>query len=224
TLVRSIAKIVSSKWKNPDIGIWENYKREMHYTFSKVLCWVAMDRGIKIALRLGKVNYEEQWRVVRDEIKEDILKNGWSEKLQAFKQSYESDEMDASNLLIESYGFIEPNDPKYISTVHAVKEHLLTGGLMFRYKNPDDFGEPKSSYTVCIFWLVRSMFKIGEQKEAEELFQSVLQYSNHLGLFSENIDIATKRLLGNFPHGSTHLALIETAMTLSRRDKWEDFD
>ncbi len=224
TLVRSIAKIVSSNWKNPDIGIWENYKQEMHYTFSKVLCWVAMDRGMKIALKLGKVNYEEQWRVIRDEIREDILKNSWSEKLQAFKQSYESDEMDASNLLIETYGFIEANDPKYISTVEAIKKHLLTDGLMFRYKNLDDFGEPKSSYTVCIFWLIRSLYKIGEQKEAEKLFKKVLQYSNHLGLFSENIDIATKRLLGNFPHGSTHLALIETAMTLSRGDKWEDFD
>ncbi|MBN2519528.1 MAG: glycoside hydrolase family 15 protein [Bacteroidales bacterium] len=224
TLVRSIAKTVITNWKNTDISIWENKREEMHYVFSKVLCWLAMDRGMKIALKLGKINYEEEWRFVRDEIKEDILSKGWSEELQAFKQSYESDEMDASILLMETYGFIEAGDPKYVSTVKAIKKHLLTNGLMARYRQPDDYGQPASSYNVCTFWLIRSLYKIGEQEEAEQLFKEVLSYSNHLGLFSENIDISSKRLLGNFPHGSTHLALIEAAMTIAKGGRWENFE
>ncbi len=216
TLVRSIAKILKNNWKKPDLGIWEISREEKHFTFSKVLCWVAIDRGIKIAEKLNKVNYISEWEVLRNEIKDDIIKNAWSEKLQAFKQSYETEDMDASNLLMETYGFIDADDPKYISTVQSTKKHLLNQGLMFRYKHKDDFGEPTSSFTICTFWLIRSLYKIGEQEEAERMFNEVLNYSNHLGLFSENMDFKTKRLLGNFPHGSTHLALIETAIVLSR--------
>ena len=223
TLVRSIAKIVNSNWKKPDLGIWEISREEKHFTFSKVLCWVAIDRGIKIAKKLNKLNYVKEWETLSTEIKDDILKNAWSEKLQAFKQSYETEEMDASNLLIETYGFITASDPKYIGTVQATKKHLSNEGLMFRYRHRDDFGEPTSSFTICTFWLIKALYKIGEQDEAEKMFNEVLKYSNHLGLYSENMDFKTKRLLGNFPHGSTHLALIEAAIVLSRGDRWDDF-
>ncbi len=218
TLVRNIVKIVERNWTKPDKGIWEISSEQQHFTFSKVLCWVSIDRGMKIAKMIGKSNYEKQWRLLRDEIREDIIKNAWSEKLQSFKRSYESEDMDASNLLMEDYGFIDAGDPKYINTVKATKEHLLHEGLMFRYKNPDDFGKPSSSFTICAFWLVASLHKIGEEEEAEKMFNQVLQYSNHLGLFSENIDFETKRLLGNFPQGGSHLALINAALSLSKNN------
>ena len=224
TLVRSIAKIVKNNWHKPDLGIWESNREEKHFTFSKVLCWVAIDRGIKIAERINKINYKEEWEILKDEIKNDIIKNAWSDKLSAFKQSYEIEEMDAANLLMETYGFIDAKDPKYISTVKSTKERLLNEGLMFRYRHKDDFGEPTSAFNICTFWLIRSLYKIGEQEEAEKMFKQVLKYSNHLGLFSENIDFKSKRLLGNFPHGSTHLALIETAIVLSRGDRWDDIE
>ncbi|MFC2087619.1 glycoside hydrolase family 15 protein [Bacteroidota bacterium] len=216
TIVRSVAKIVAGNWKNMDKGVWETRSEEKHFTFSKVLCWVAIDRGIKIAELIGKNNYVEEWIKLRDEIKESIIKNAWSDQLKAFKQAYEVEAMDSTNLLMQNYGFLEANDPKYISTVKATKEHLLYNGLMFGYKTEDDFGVPSSAFTISTFWLIRSLTLIGEVEEAEKLFIEILKLSNHLGLFSENIDVSSKRLLGNFPHGGSHFALIETAIHLSR--------
>ena len=121
----------------------------------------------------------------------------------------------ASNLLMEFYGFIDANDPKYVSTVKATRRELCKDGLMYRYKNKDDFGLPTSSFTICTFWLITGLYKIGEKEEAVRLFEQLLSYSNHLGIFSEDIDFKTKRLLGNFPQAYSHLALIETAMLIS---------
>jgi len=118
-------------------------------------------------------------------------------------------------LLMENYGFIDAKDPKYVSTVLAIEKSLSHEGLMYRYKNEDDFGLPSSSFTICTFWLINSLFKIGEKRKAKHMFDQLLSYSNHLGLFSEDIDFKTKRLLGNFPQAYSHLALIETAINLS---------
>jgi GH15 family glucan-1,4-alpha-glucosidase len=116
---------------------------------------------------------------------------------------------------MESYGLIEATDERYISTVKATRKELCRNGLMYRYKNKDDFGLPSSSFTICTFWMIQALFKIGEKEEARRLFEQLLSYSNHLGLFSEDIDFDTKRLLGNFPQAYSHLALIETAMLFS---------
>jgi len=118
-------------------------------------------------------------------------------------------------LLMEVYGFLDARDPRFISTVNATEKELCVDGLMYRYKNKDDFGLPSSSFTICTFWLIDSLYKIGEKKKAKVMFDQLLSYSNHLGLFSEDIDFKTKRLLGNFPQAYSHLALIETAMNFS---------
>jgi alpha,alpha-trehalase len=123
--------------------------------------------------------------------------------------------MDASNLLMESYGFLDANDPRYIGTVEATRKELMNDGLMYRYKNQDDFGMPSTSFTICNFWMITSLCRIGRREEAEEMFLRILSYSNHLGLFSEDIAFGTHRLLGNFPQGYSHLALIESALTLA---------
>jgi len=143
------------------------------------------------------------------------MENAWNEKVQAFTQSYGSEDLDASVLLMENYGFIDARDPKYVATVHAIERELSNDGLLYRYKNKDDFGLPSSSFTICTFWFINSLYKIGETKKAEKLFEQLLSYSNHLGLFSEDIDFKTKRLLGNFPQAYSHLALIETAINIS---------
>jgi GH15 family glucan-1,4-alpha-glucosidase len=214
TIVRSIMKKINLHWMEPDKGIWEIRNEEKHFVFSKVLVWVGADRGVKIAQLLGKEKYVKPWSDLRDTIQEDIFKHGWNQEVGAFTQHYGSKNMDAANLLMEHYGFIEADDPKYVSTVQKTKEELLKDGLMYRYINEDDFGLPSSSFTICTFWMIQSLYKIGEEAEARKIFDLVLSCSNYLGLYSEDIDFKTKRLLGNFPQGYSHLALIETALLM----------
>ncbi len=215
TIVRTVMHKINKHWQEADKGIWEIRGEEKHFIFSKVLTWVGADRGVKIARLLKKEKYIKPWLKLCDTIKADIMEKGWNEKVQAFTQYYGSTNMDAANLLIESYGFIDADDPKYISTVLKTKEELLNDGLMYRYKNEDDFGLPSSSFTICSFWMIQSLYKIGEKEEAIRLFNDILKHSNYLGLFSEDIDFKTKRLLGNFPQGYSHLALMETAYILN---------
>ncbi len=222
TITRSIVRIVAENWKKPDKGIWEIRTEGKHFTFSKVLCWVAIDRAIKIAKIVRKQDYAAKWQSLADEIKADVYKNAWNPEIRAFTQSYGNGHLDASNLLMEPYGFIDAKDEKYIQTVKAIRKELSRAGLMYRYKNEDDFGVPTSSFTLCTFWLINALNTIGEGKEARELFEQLLSYSNHVGLFSEDIDFNTKRLLGNFPQAYSHLALIETAINLSKGNLTED--
>ena len=215
SIVKSIVWSVNKNWKNADKGIWEFRNKDMHFTFSKLLCWVAVDRAIKISELIQRGEKAKKWESLRDEIHDDIIKNAWSENKQAFTQSYGSQDLDSSVLLMESYGFIEASDSKFIKTVKSIEKELMFEGLLFRYKNKDDFGEPKSSFTVCTFWFIDSLYKIGEKKKAKKMFDELLSYSNHLGLFSEDIDFKSKELLGNFPQAYSHLALIETAFNFN---------
>ena len=197
-ITKGIVWIVSKHWKEADKGIWEFRTEDQHFTFSKVLCWTAIDRAIKVAEFFNKNHKLEKWRSLEKEIKEDIHLNAWNKDKKAFTQSYGSAHLDASVLLMESYGFIEARDPKYVSTVLAVERELSHEGLLYRYRNADDFGLPSSSFTVCTFWFIDSLFKIGQEEKAMQHFDRLLSYSNHLGLFSEDIDFKTKRLLGNY--------------------------
>ena len=216
-ITKGIVWIVSRHWKEADKGIWELRTEERHFTFSKVLCWVALDRAIKVARILKKTRKLEKWVKLEQEIKEDIYSNSWNKEVNAFTQSYGSTHLDASVLLMESYGFIHAKDPKFVSTVLAIEKELSNDGLLYRYKNEDDFGLPSSSFTICTFWFINSLFKIGEEERAQQLFDKLLSYSNHLGLFSEDIDFKTKRLLGNFPQAYSHLALIECAVNFANK-------
>ncbi|MCF8253197.1 MAG: DUF5911 domain-containing protein [Bacteroidia bacterium] len=222
TIVRGIVRGVDENWQLPDKGIWEIRTEDRHFTFSKVLCWVAIDRAEKIALLLNQTEYAEKWNLLSKTIKKDIFEKAWSEKSQGFAQSYGSDDMDASVLLMEDYGFIDVQDERYKKTVLAIMNQLEEDGLLYRYRNQDDFGTPNSAFTICTFWLINSLYKIGYKKEAKSRFKKLLSYSNHLGLFSEDIDFKTKRLLGNFPQAYSHLALIETAMTLGEEEISEE--
>ncbi|MGB3607605.1 MAG: glycoside hydrolase family 15 protein [Psychroserpens sp.] len=216
SITKGIVWIVNKHWKEADKGIWEFRTEDRHFTFSKVLCWVAVDKAVKVAEILGKTHKLKKWLALETEIKADIMINAWNEDVKAFTQSYGSSDLDASVLLMEPYGFIDAKDTKYVSTVKAIEKELSNDGLLYRYKNKDDFGLPSSSFTICTFWFINSLYKIGEEHKAKDLFDQLLTYSNHLGLFSEDIDFETKRLLGNFPQAYSHLALIETAINLSQ--------
>ena len=217
-ITKGIVWIVSNNWKDADKGIWEFRTEDRHFTFSKVLCWTALDRAIKVAEMLGKQHKIDKWEPIRAEIWQDIYDNAWNDEVGAYTQSYGSKDLDASVLLMESYGCVDAKDERYIKTVNAIGDELSNDGLLYRYKNEDDFGLPSSSFTVCTFWYINSLFKIGEEKKALEYFERLLGYSNHLGLFSEDIDFKTKRLLGNFPQAYSHLALIECAINFSKKE------
>lgn len=214
-IVKNIIRSVVIQWNEPDKGIWEIRNDAKHFVFSKVMSWVAMDRAFKIAELLNKTSYAEKWHGIANDIKDDVLKNGWNERLQTFTQTYCNSDVDASLLLMAEYGFINADDMKYKKTVIAIKEALFHEGLMYRYISADDFGEPTSSFTICTFWLVQALFKIGMKEEAQAIFENLLICGNHVGLFSEDINFTTKQLLGNFPQAYSHLALINTAIMFS---------
>jgi alpha,alpha-trehalase len=214
-IVRNICRTISTQWEKPDKGIWEIRGEDSHFVFSKIMSWVAMDRATEIASLLDKKYYADAWRDIADDIKKDVLKNGWKEELQTFTQTYGNSELDASLLLMSEYGFISADDPKFQKTVFVVKDALFRNGLVYRYKNTDDFGTPSTSFTICTFWLIQALFRIGRKEEARKIFDDLLACGNHLGLFSEGIDFSTKRLLGNFPQAYSHLALINTAALFS---------
>ncbi|MBN1125395.1 MAG: glycoside hydrolase family 15 protein [Sedimentisphaerales bacterium] len=220
TVVRTLTRHVRNNWKRLDSGIWEFRTERKHFTFSKILCWVAMDRAVKIAQIFGKQVDAVSYAQLRDRIKANIYKYGIHHDLHALTQFYGGNSLDAANLLADHYGFMDPQDPIYVNTVQHTYNRLCVNGLMYRYRDADDFGVPHSAFTVCTFWMIRSLYRIGEKDLARKLFDDLLESGNHLGLFSEDMDFKTRRLLGNFPQGYSHLALIDTAMTLSDQTKW----
>lgn len=225
TRVRAVFRTVERIWRQPDKGIWEFRGARRHFVFSKVLCWVAADRAIRIAEALGRDTWAQQHRHVADAIRDDILEQGWSEKLGAFAQSYGSDEPDASNLLMADYGFLAPNDPRYIATVERTWELLGRGeGLLMRYRAPDDFGKPHSAFTICCFWGVKALVNIGQLDRARAAFDRLLAARNHVGLLSEDLHLKSRRQLGNFPQAYSHLALIDTALALEDAIGWHEPD
>ncbi|MFA5325798.1 MAG: glycoside hydrolase family 15 protein [Bacteroidales bacterium] len=222
-IVKNIAKTISVDWENPDKGIWEFRNTEQHLVFSKVMCWVALDRATKIAIFLHRNDNAEKWRKEADKIYDSVIKNGWKEEIQSFSQSYDNYEYDSSLLLMEAYGFLSADDGRYIKTVKSIQKNLFYKGLMYRYKNEDDFGQPKSAFTICSFWLIRALFVTGEKKQAKKLFEEILGYANHVGLFSEDLDFETKEQYGNFPQAYSHLALINTVKLFATEIKRSKF-
>lgn len=222
-VVKNIVRTISRDWLEPDKGIWEIRGVEQHFVFSKVMSWVALDRAVCIAEILFRTDVAERWRTIADEIKDNVFRYGWNEEIGSFTQTYSNKEMDSSLLLMEEYGFIDANDERYIKTVDSVYNALNNKGLMYRYNQEDDFGKPTSAFTICTFWMVRALYVVGRKEEAQKIFDSLVGFSNHLGLFSEDLDFETKRQLGNFPQAYSHLALINTALLFSEREEISRF-
>jgi GH15 family glucan-1,4-alpha-glucosidase len=177
---------------------------------------VAVDRGADIARRLGRPALADEWAGVARTIRADIMHRGWNQKVGAFTQAYRSQALDISILQASRFGFIEPSDPRWISTVRACHLALGRNGYTMRYTSADDFGVPRSAFIVATLWMVKALDMIGEHDAALALFERTLASANHLGLLSEDVDTQTGELLGNFPQAYSHLALINAAHQLSR--------
>lgn len=216
-MVKFLVNTIGQKWCAEDAGIWEYRFHQAHFTFSKVLAWVALDRGSRIAEKLGRPHTAKNWQIVAEKIKVDILRHGWNPAIQAFTQSYGSADLDVGVLLMHRYGFLTADDPQWISTVKQCERFLLKDGFGFRYTASDDFGPPRSSFIMATFWIIKALYSIGEQTKALALFEKALAQTNHLGLLSEDIDPKTSELLGNFPQAFSHMALINTAHLLDKR-------
>ncbi len=216
---------IKFNWGRKDSGIWEFREKDRHYTYSKFMCCIGLDRAIKLAQHFRKESNLKEWIELQEIIKEDILRNGYNDEINAFVMYYGGKELDASLLHMAYYEFLEPADPRLRQTVMAIYHTLRKGCLVQRYQAEDDFGKSSSAFTICSFWLIDALCYISEVKKARIIYNQMINLSNHLGLFSEDIDLATKKQLGNFPQSYTHVALINSSLLLSewsaRRKKLE---
>jgi GH15 family glucan-1,4-alpha-glucosidase len=200
----------AAAWKEPDQGIWEARGEPRHYVSSKLMCWVAMDRGARLAERRGHVENTENWQAIAEEIRNDILTRG-VDKRGVFRQHYETDALDASTLLVPLLRFLGPEDERVRATVMAIRDELTEGGLVLRYRTDetdDGLHGEEGTFLICSFWLVSALSEIGEDREAEHLCERLLSYSSPLELYAEELEASSGRHLGNYPQAFTHLALI----------------
>ncbi len=211
---RRVVGWIEDNWRRPDNGIWEVRGDRRHFVFSKVMAWAALDRGAAIGERTGD-NDADRWRAEADELHAEVLDRGWSDRLGAFKQSYEDDVLDAANLQIPLIGFLAPDDDRVHATIDATLRELTADGLVFRYRGTND-GLPgtEGTFTMATFWLVSALAMCGRGDEARQTFDRVLSFAGPLGLFAEEIDAATGAALGNYPQAFTHLGLIGAAFDL----------
>ena len=218
-LLKKLLEWLEQGWRETDAGIWEVRGPNRHFTHSKVMAWVAFDRAVRMNEEFGFDCPVERWRAVRDEIKQQVQTQGWSEHKQAFTQFYGSDELDASILMLPLVGFLPPDDPRVISTVEAVRRELTVDGLLLRYRaeeGVDGLPPGEGVFLPCSFWLVEVLALQGKMDEARELFERLLSLRNEVGLLAEEYDTKAKRQLGNFPQAFTHLALVEAAIALGQ--------
>jgi len=206
-------------WDQPDEGIWETRGGRRDYTFSRLMSWVAVERAVRIALQRGLPADVPRWMAVRDTIYHQIIERGWNPDRRAFVQHYDGDVLDASLLLMPLCKFIAPTDPRWLSTLDAIGEELVSDSLVRRYNveaSPDGLAGTEATFSMCSFWWVEALARAGRLDEARLAFEKMLTYANHVGLYSEEIG-PTGEQLGNFPQAFTHLALISAAFDLDRR-------
>ena len=219
--VADLANTAARRWRETDAGMWEIRGEPRHHLSSKVLCWVALDRAIALAPQLGMHADVEHWIAEREEIREAVLTRGWSEKRQAYAQSFDSDELDAAQLLMPILGFLPATDERMRSTIDAIADALTEDGLVLRYRNQeglnaDGLSGEEGTFVICSFWLVSALAKAGEVERAEALFDKLVSYANDLGLLAEEIDTANGVLLGNFPQAFSHIGLITAAWEIDK--------
>jgi GH15 family glucan-1,4-alpha-glucosidase len=222
SMQRGLLTFLEDAWKQPDEGIWEVRGPRRHFTHSKVMAWVAFDRGVQAVERFGRPGPVERWREVRSEIHREVCERGFDPELNAFTQSYGSKRLDASLLVLPLVGFLPPDDERMIGTVTAIERELYRDGFVYRYLTDEESqqieGLPpgEGAFLPCTFWLADNFALQGRLDEARELFERLLGLRNDLGLLAEEWDPATRRQLGNFPQAFTHVALVNTAFNLSR--------
>src|ERR671911_348851 len=223
THLRALINWVCDNWQNEDEGIWETRDGRRNFVYSRLMCWVAMDRGLRLADKRSFPADHDRWLEVRDRIYEEIMEKGWSQEREAFVQSYGGDTLDASSLIMPLVFFLSPSDPRMLKTLDAINRPPKDGGLVsnslvYRYdvqKSADGLTGEEGTFSLCTFWLVEALTRAGRLDESRLIFEQMLGYANHLGLYAEEIGHRGEAL-GNFPQAFTHLTLISAAYNLDR--------
>jgi GH15 family glucan-1,4-alpha-glucosidase len=208
---------IAVHWVDRDSGIWEVRASEEHYVMSKVMCWVALDRGVRMAREFSLPADIAVWEAARDAVWAEVMEKGWSEKRQSFVQFYGTEALDAANLVIPMVGFLPPDHERVKGTIAATLRHLTSEDreLVYRYRNDDGLPGEEGVFAICTFWMAQALILSGDAEQGERIFCRMLKHANHLGLYSEELDPVTGGFAGNFPQGLTHIALINCALTLA---------
>lgn len=218
-VIRAMVNDAARYWREPDNGIWEVRGGPQHFLYSKLMCWAALDRGIKLVDEYDLEADRARWESVRGEIRMAIETEGYNDKIGAFTQALGGTALDATALMIPRVGFLPATDPRVLSTIDRVRRDLTQDGLVYRYRNKDGLQGGEGAFLICTFWLIDALALAGQVEDARRLYTHLLGYANDVGLFSEEIDVKTGRFLGNFPQGFTHLALVRTAVDLAHGEK-----
>ncbi len=229
-LQKLLIEFVEKSWNQPDDGIWEVRGPKRHFTHSKVMAWVAIDRAIKAVEEFHLEGDVQGWKILRDSIKAQVLKQGWNENRQSFTQSYGSSKLDASVLLMATNGFLDPSDDRVVKTVLTIRDELMENGFVLRYQVDEDgqvdgLTGHEGAFLACSFWLVDALTICNRKDEAYELFDKLLSITNEVGLLSEEYDSTLQRQVGNFPQAFSHISLVNSAFNLEEFDsrKHSDF-
>ncbi len=218
-----IADAAAARWHDADQGIWEVRGPPRHFVHSKLMCWVALDRAVRLAPMLDAESRVDSWCTARDEIRRAIEDRGWSERAGAFTQSFGSDALDASTLMLLITGFLPRSDARMQATVDAIAERLTDDrGFVYRYLDPDGLEGEEGTFAICTFWLAECFARLGETSRARALFESVASFANDVGLLAEEIDPTTGELLGNFPQAFTHIGLVNAAWAIATAEGGAD--
>jgi GH15 family glucan-1,4-alpha-glucosidase len=221
-LQQALLEHLAQIWRGPDRGIWESRGPERHFTFSKIMAWVAFDRGARIASEFGLQGPVARWSEIAREIHAEVCSKGYDAELGSFVQSYGSKWLDGSLLLIPTTGFLPIEDPRIVGTIRAVEKRLLADGFVMRHDPAEietGLAHGEGAFLACSFWLADALVLLGREDEGAQLFERLLALRNDVGLLSEQYDVPTKRLVGNFPQAFSHIALINTAHNLARPKK-----
>jgi alpha,alpha-trehalase len=218
-----LADAAARRWTEKDHGIWEVRGEPRHFLYSKLMCWVALDRASALAENLGASDRVEAWKQTQNQIRDAILASGWSDRANAFTQSFGSDELDASNLMMPLVGFLPANDTRVLSTIDATEERLTDElGLVYRYRSHDGLEGEEGSFVLCTFWLAQALARSGQPGRARTVFERAAAFINDVGLLAEEVDPASKQLLGNFPQAFSHIGLVNAAWAISEAERLAD--
>ncbi|MDX8143684.1 trehalose-phosphatase [Lentzea sp. BCCO 10_0061] len=215
TMAGAMAEAVSRRWHEPDHGIWEERHAPRHHVYSKVMCWLTIDRTIKLGEQFGR-ELDPSWVPLRDTIATDVLKNGWNDEVQSFTTAYDGDDLDAASLFVGLSGLIDPTDERFQSTVTAIEAELRSGSTVYRYRRDDGLPGDEGGFHLCAAWMIESYLLTGRRTEAEELFGQIVAAAGPTGLLPEEYDPIAERSLGNHPQAYSHLGLIRCAQLLSQ--------
>jgi GH15 family glucan-1,4-alpha-glucosidase len=215
-----LADTAARRWQEKDQGIWEVRGEPRHFLYSKLMCWVALDRAVALADRIDASTRAETWKETQAQIRDAILTKGWSDRANAFTQSFGSDELDASSLMLSLVGFLPADDPRVLSTINATEEHLTDErGLVYRYRSHDGLEGDEGTFLLCTFWLAQALARAGQPGRARTVFERAAAFVNDVGLLAEEVDPVSGELLGNFPQAFSHIGLVNAAWDISESER-----